>query len=93
MKQTFKVKNVKCGGCAGTLKKELLKEFGEIEVNLETDPREITLDVDNDKIEALKLKLRSLGYPLVTDELSTLQSIGATAKSFVSCAIGKIEKS
>jgi copper chaperone CopZ len=93
MKQIFKVKNVKCGGCAGTLKKELLKEFGEIEVNLETDPREITLDVDNDKIEALKLKLRSLGYPLVTDELSTLQSIGATAKSFVSCAIGKIEKS
>ena len=93
MKQTFKVKNVKCGGCAGALKKELLKEFGEIEVNLETDPREITLDVDNDKIEALKLKLRSLGYPLVTDELSTLQSIGATAKSFVSCAIGKIEKS
>lgn len=93
MKQTFKVRNVKCGGCAGTLKKELLKEFGEIEVNLETDPREITLDVDDDKIEALKLKLRSLGYPLVTDELSTLQSIGATAKSFVSCAIGKIEKS
>lgn len=93
MKQTFKVRNVKCGGCAGTLKKELLKEFGEIEVNLETDPREITLDVDDDKIESLKLKLRSLGYPLVTDELSKLQSIGATAKSFVSCAIGKIEKS
>lgn len=93
MKQAFKVRNVKCGGCAGTLKKELLKEFGEIEVNLEMDPREITLDIDDDKIEALKLKLRSLGYPLVTDELSKLQSIGATAKSFVSCAIGKIEKS
>lgn len=93
MKQIFKVRNVKCGGCAGTLKKELLKEFGEIEVNLETDPREITLDIDDDKIEALKLKLRSLGYPLVSDELSKLQSIGATAKSFVSCAIGKIEKS
>jgi len=28
MKQTFEVKNVKCGGCAGTLKKSLLEEFG-----------------------------------------------------------------
>ncbi|HIP26902.1 MAG TPA: heavy metal transporter, partial [Flavobacteriaceae bacterium] len=35
MKQTFEVKNVKCAGCAGTLKKSLLEEFGEVEVDLE----------------------------------------------------------
>ena len=91
MKQTFEVKNVKCGGCAGTLKKSLLEEFGEVEVNLEVDPREITLEIEDFKLEALKLKLRSLGYPLVTDELSTMQTFGTTAKSFVSCAIGKID--
>ena len=45
MKQTFQVKNVKCGGCAGTLKKALLEEFGEVEVNLEVEPREITLEL------------------------------------------------
>lgn len=92
MKQTFKVRNVKCEGCAATLRKELSKEFGDVQVNLETDPREISLEIEDEKIETLKLKLRSLGYPLVTDELSKLQDIGAAAKSFVSCALGKIEK-
>ncbi len=90
MKETLQVLNVKCGGCAGTLKKELLKEFGEVEVNLEVEPREITLDVNDEDLEKLKLKLRSLGYPLTTDELSTFQTVGTTAKSFVSCAIGKM---
>ena len=42
MKQTLKVKNVKCGGCAGTLKKALFEVFGEVEVNLDVEPREIT---------------------------------------------------
>ena len=91
MKQTFEVKNVKCGGCAGTLKKSLLEVFGEIEVDLEVDPRKITLDIEDGQMEALKLKLRSLGYPLTIDELSTFQTVGTTAKSFVSCAIGKMD--
>ena len=91
MKQTFEVKNVKCGGCAGTLKKSLLEEFGEVEVDLEVEPRKITLEIEEEQMEALKLKLRSLGYPLTTDELSTLQTVSTTAKSFVSCAVGKMD--
>ena len=91
MKQTFEVKNVKCGGCAGTLKKSLLEGFGDVEVNLELEPRQITLEIEEEQMEALKLKLRSLGYPLTTDDLSTFQEVGTTAKSFVSCAIGKME--
>ena len=92
MKKVFKVKNVKCGGCAATLKRSLLDEFGEVEVDLDVDPREITLEIDDDKEEVLKRKLRSLGYPLTTDTLTTFQTVGTTAKSFVSCAIGKIDK-
>ncbi len=91
MKQTFEVENVKCGGCANTLKKALKDDFGDVEVNLETMPREITLDIEEDKMESLKLKLRSLGYPLSDDELSALQNVGAKAKSFVSCAVGKMD--
>ncbi|CAA6806843.1 MAG: Heavy metal transporter, partial [uncultured Sulfurovum sp.] len=81
MKQTFQVKNVKCGGCAGTLKKSLLEEFGEVEVNLEVEPQKITLDVEESQMEALKLKLRSLGYPLTSDNLNSFQTVGTTAKS------------
>jgi hypothetical protein len=46
--------------------------------------------VKEEQKEALKLKLRSLGYPLTSDELSGLQKATTTAKSFVSCAIGKM---
>jgi copper chaperone CopZ len=35
MKQTFQVENVKCNGCATTLKNKLLAEFGTVDVNLE----------------------------------------------------------
>ena len=90
MKQTFEVLNVKCGGCASTLTKSLKEEFGEVEVNLEVHPRQITLEIQDEQKEALKLKLRGLGYPLSDDELSGFQKATTTAKSFVSCAIGKI---
>ncbi len=92
MKQSFEVRNVKCGGCANTLKKALLKEFGEVEVNLDVEPRIITLDIEESQKESLKTKLRSLGYPLTSDELSGLEKVTTTAKSFVSCAIGKMDK-
>ncbi len=91
MKQTFEVLNVKCGGCASTLIKTLKDEFGEIDVDLKVNPRKITLDIEDEKKEALKLKLRNLGYPLTSDELNGFEKAKATAKSFVSCAIGKID--
>lgn len=90
MKQTFEVLNVKCGGCASTLTKGLAEKFGDVEVNLEVMPRQITLNVEEDQIEELKLTLRKMGYPLTSDELNGLQKATTTAKSFVSCAIGKM---
>jgi len=89
MKKTFEVYNVKCGGCANTLASSLKDDFGEVEVNLDVEPRQITLDIDENKIEELKTKLRKLGYPLTTDHLSGLEKAATTAKSFVSCAVGK----
>ena len=91
MKQTLEVLNVKCGGCASTLIKSLKDEFGEVSVDLEVNPRKITLDIEDKKLDALKVKLRSLGYPLTTDELSGFEKAATTAKSFVSCAIGQFD--
>lgn len=91
MKKTYEVENVKCGGCANTLKKALQEDFGEVVVDLEKMPREISLDIEDSEEESLKLKLRSLGYPLSSDELSTIGNVKAKAKSFVSCAIGKMD--
>jgi copper chaperone CopZ len=91
MLETMTVENVKCGGCANTLKKALKPEFGDVRVNLEVEPREITLDLEPGRREELKMKLRELGYPMSTDELGVLQEVGTTAKSFVSCSLGKVD--
>jgi copper chaperone len=90
MKREFEVLNVKCGGCANTLTTKLKDQFGEITVDLDKHPRVISLDIEEEKIEELTLALRNLGYPLTTDDLSGFDSIKTTAKSFVSCAIGKM---
>ncbi len=90
MKQTYEVLNVKCGGCANTLKTKLLEEFGEVEVNLEVEPRQITLEIENANIPALRQALKSLGYPMSDEDLSTVEGFTTTAKSFVSCAVGKM---
>lgn len=90
MKKTFQVENVKCNGCANTLKKSLLENYGEVEVDLNKFPREITLDIEDDKIDVLANQLKKLGYPLSDDTLTTIESIETKAKSFISCAIGKM---
>jgi copper chaperone CopZ len=90
MKQTFEVLNVKCGGCANTLTTKLADEFGEVAVNLEVEPRQITLDVEDANIPALREALKGLGYPMSDEDLSTLEGFTTTAKSFVSCAVGKM---
>jgi copper chaperone len=90
MEQTFEVFNVKCSGCASTLKTKLYKEFGEITVNLNVLPRKITVDIEDKDIDKLAKALKSLGYPLAAEEMSFMDSTSTKAKSFVSCAIGKM---
>ena len=90
-KQTFKVQNVKCGGCANTLTTKLKDEFGEIEVNLEVMPRGISLEIEDTKVEALKEALKGLGYPFEGESFGFIQDSSMKAKSFVSCAVGKFE--
>lgn len=85
----YQVLNVKCGGCAGTLKSKLEPEFGKVDVDLEVMPRVITIykeDIDEAK---LREQLKSLGYPMVDEDLNFVEGISTKAKSFVSCAIGK----
>jgi copper chaperone CopZ len=91
MKQIYQVENVKCGGCASTLKKSLKDSFGDVDVNLDKHPREITLDIDLDRVNELGEALKKLGYPLSSDKLGFIDSTTTKAKSFVSCAIGKID--
>mgnify|MGYP003387161013 CR=1 FL=1 len=93
VKQSFEVLNVKCGGCANTLTTTLEKEFGTVEVDLEVEPRVITLDVEEENIPKLRQELKKLGYPISDENLTKFDAFTTNAKSYVSCAIGKINKS
>ena len=87
---TIKVVNVKCGWCAKTVKKELEKIWiKNIEVwfteNDSSKERMINFEWDFNQV---KEKLTRIWYPEVWSPEAN--SILKKAKSFVSCAVGKM---
>jgi len=91
MTKTLQVQNVKCEGCANTLTTKLKEKFGDIEVNLEVMPREITLEIQEQRLEDLYEALKHLGYPPANEKYGFVEETSMKAKSFVSCAVGKFE--
>lgn len=91
MRKSFEILNIKCEGCAMTLKKSLKDEFGEVKVDLEKMPRVISLDIEPNEETRLRKKLKSLGYPFADENVGVFESGGLKAKSFISCVVGKIE--
>ena len=86
------VENIKCGGCGNTITKSL-QSLGLIDINVDPDNNTVdflTPDSNEKILEALD-KLTGLGYPLVNSE-EGLKALLSTAKSYASCAIGKISK-
>lgn len=85
---TFFVENLKCNGCANTIRKEVSK-FSSVK-NVTVDPEQslITLELDDsqDELEQIKLKLAKIGYP----EMGAENNLLTSAKSYVSCAIGRM---
>ncbi len=90
MKKSYEVLNIRCEGCANSIKKALSPHFDFVEVDLTKEPRIVTVDIQRaEEEEKFKEILRSLGYPLYEDELSNVQRMGLKTKSFISCAVGK----
>ncbi len=91
MRRTYEVANIRCEGCANTIKKALSERFGNsVEVDLDVMPRKVTVNLaDASEEEFLIATLRKLGYPLINDELSGVEGAVMKGKSFVSCAVGK----
>jgi copper chaperone CopZ len=91
MIQTFQIKNVKCSGCARSLKNKL-RDFNDVQIDLSVTPRTLSLEIENHQIDSLKEILRNSGYPIIDDELSALEEIKVLVNSYTSCMIGKIEE-
>ncbi|BBB23018.1 conserved hypothetical protein [Abyssogena phaseoliformis symbiont OG214] len=84
------VDNIKCGGCAGTITKKLTSTFDTENIDIDIEQGIIDLDVDDAKKAEIIKVLLNLGYPEI-DSVHGFNSAKAKAKSFVSCAIGKID--
>jgi len=90
MQKSFEVQNLKCGGCANTITKKLSKNYGNVKVDPEA--KTVSLELEDGQEDDVRNELKELGYPVVGESMGFFESTGAKAKSFVSCAIGKIEK-
>ena len=87
MKTTVKIQNLKCAGCMGTISKNF-HTISDIE-DLYIDLKESTVSYSyksTDTVTLVQKTLSRLGYPIDGDK----NTLGNKAKSYVSCAIGKM---
>ncbi|MBC3759244.1 heavy-metal-associated domain-containing protein [Hyunsoonleella sp. SJ7] len=87
MKTSFEIQNLKCGGCANTISKKLqeIEDAKSIEINPEMN-RVSFEHTHMETLNKVKAVLHAIGYPIVGDKNALITK----AKSFVSCAIGRM---
>lgn len=85
----IEIENLKCGGCERSILKGLGALDGVAEVSVDREHQTVKVLAPENLRQAVTDKLRAMGYP----EKGTVQGLGAglaNAKSFVSCAIGRV---
>ncbi|MBO3098661.1 heavy-metal-associated domain-containing protein [Gelidibacter pelagius] len=89
MNTSIVVQNLKCGGCVNTITTKLssIANISNLQVDVEESKISFSYLNEADAIQ-VKEKLKHLGYPSVEDS----NSLTSKAKSFVSCATGKLSK-
>jgi copper chaperone len=86
--ETIIVANLKCNGCASSIKKELSKIPGvqDVAVDVEQDKVVVTYEENDETRPKVIHSLHSLGYPEATEKNGLLLQL----KSYTSCMIGKM---
>lgn len=83
------IQNLKCGGCANTVTKNLVALDGIENVAVNVEESSVSFDFNTEEnLELVKNTLYRLGYP----EDGEANPLTAKAKSYVSCAVGKMTK-
>lgn len=62
---TFEVANINCQNCANTIKNALFDDFGEISIDFAFEPRHLSIELKDDKINAFKEALNDLGFEVI----------------------------
>ena len=90
MSYQIQVENIKCGGCANSIHKQLVQLEGIDEVTVDVEAGSVNVHGDEAQREHVIQTLLKLGYP-ETGSVEGLKAASAKAKSFVSCAIGRLD--
>lgn len=89
MNTTLEIQNLKCGGCANTITTKLSNIDGIQKVIVNNETNTVSFDYENEDILITTQELLTkLGYPIVGEK----NALTTKAKSFVSCAVGRINK-
>lgn len=91
MKFKLEVENIKCGGCANTIQTKIKQHHTLENLNVDVENGIIQFEADTDISTEVSTTLKSLGYPEV-GSVEGFDNIKAKAKSFASCAVGRIQK-
>lgn len=83
------VENIKCGGCEKSIVKGLSAIDGLSNIVIDRDLQMVSVTADESQRDAIAAKLKSMGYPEY-GSVGGLDAGLANAKSFVSCAIGRV---
>ncbi len=86
MKTTITIENLKCGGCAATIKKGIASLESITDVTVLVGTSEVTVTATKEVRQAVKEKLAAMGYP----EMGDANTLRHKATSYVSCAVGKM---
>lgn len=93
----LQVENIKCGGCASSIRKGLLSDARVKDVNVDVEQGRISIEMSDDSSaqdeatrNELAAALLKMGYP-ETGTAEGIKAAKAMAKSFVSCAIGRVD--
>jgi len=84
--ESIKIANLKCSGCATTIKTELLKLKGVKEAEVLQDEDLVNVSYDQIDRSAIIDKLHGLGYPEATEKNGLLLQL----KSYASCMVGRV---
>lgn len=94
----LQVENIKCGGCGASIRKGLLSDARVKDVNVDVEQGKVSIELSDEGSSAqgelirgeLAAALLKMGYP-ESGTAEGIQAAKAKAKSFVSCAIGRVD--
>lgn len=63
----FEVNNVHCQNCANIIKNSLEDDFGQIDVDLSSEPKIVSCELNDGQVNEFKKELDELGFSVIRE--------------------------